>query len=235
MVKRKKNITLLFFNVSFLLTLLCIFSPVGCLVCTNSYTCSQCSGSYFLVNSACMNSGITTGSKGSGVLIAGHWMSACPDGTFLSGSVCLPYLTCSKLKFNIDTKTVICSQCLTDVASVFLPLVSGYIDSDLPASKIAYFGKCYEACPFTSLAQDSSYNASSGSSSDSDIYCKTACPFSKPYVTQTDGIISACEDAPTCATPELGRFCKVSNPCSSGEYFSLEEVFELDFNYKQQV
>jgi len=111
-------------------------------------------------------------------------------------------------------------------------LISGYLDTDLPTSKIAHFGKCYEACPFTSLAQDSAYNASSGNDN---TYCNTSCPFTKPYVTQTDGIISACEDAPSCATPELGRFCKISDPCSSGEYFSLEEIFELDFNYKQQV
>ena len=111
-------------------------------------------------------------------------------------------------------------------------MISGYLDTDLPTSKIAYFGKCYEACPFTSLAQDSSYNASAGNDN---TYCKTSCPFTTPYVTQTDGIVSACDVAPSCATPELGRFCKVSDPCSSGEYFSLKEVFELDFNYKQQV
>jgi len=47
-----------------------------------------------------MNSGVTTGSKGVGVFVAGHWMSACPKGSFLSGNKCLPYLTCQKIKLN---------------------------------------------------------------------------------------------------------------------------------------
>lgn len=73
-----------------------------------------------------------------------------------------------------------------------MPLITGYLDTDLPTSKIPYFGKCYETCPFTSLTQDSSYFASSSGNADdeeddgdydSNMYCKTSCPLTKPFVT----------------------------------------------------
>ena len=51
------------------------------------------------------------------------------------------------------------------MVSLFLSLISGYQDTDLPTPKIAYYGKCYEACPFTSQDQDILFNNNSSTGS----------------------------------------------------------------------
>jgi len=80
------------------------------------------------------------------------------------------------------------------VVSVFLPLISGYIAADFPTPTIAYYGKCYEACPLTTADEDQKNNSSSGeddgedgedgddSNSNKSLFCKTSCPLSKPFV-----------------------------------------------------
>jgi len=130
-------------------------------------------------------------------------MSTCPKGSFLSGNKCLPYLTCHRIKLNIKTQTVFCSECTSDAVSLFLQLIPGYLAADFPTPEIAYYGKCYEACPLTSEDEDQKNKSSSGgddgededeeddddggddedSTSNKSLFCKTSCPLSRPFVT----------------------------------------------------